>query len=143
MRSRIDNLSPEDRRRAMRAVKATGTDPEVRVALALRRLGVRFRRYGDLPGSPDFVLTDKHAVLFVHGCFWHGHGCRGAAPRTHPDYWKRKLFTNCRRDRRIRRRLNKLGWSVLVLWECQAAPTRLLDELPKVLRRASCTGKPP
>lgn len=118
-RSRTDNLSPEARRRAMAAVKARDTTPERRVAGALRSAGVRFRRYADLPGKPDFVLLGLRAALFVQGCFWHGHGCRSRIPMTNRAYWLRKLAANKRRDRRVRRQLNRLGWTVLVLWECQ------------------------
>lgn len=121
-RRRADNLSPADRRRAMQAVRASGTTAEMRVAQALRRLRVRFRSQGKLPGRPDFVLSSVRAVLFVHGCFWHSHGCRAQgrhAPHSNAGYWASKLAGNRRRDRRNRRLLNQLGWRVLVVWECQ------------------------
>src|SRR5688572_21720803 len=116
----VDNLSLASRRKAMRAVRGKRTLPEVTVARALRALRVRFRRHPALPGNPDFVLLDSHAVLFVHGCFWHSHGCRPPhrhQPRTNAVYWRAKLLGNQRRDARSRRILNRLGWKVLVVWE--------------------------
>ena len=118
-RDRTDNLSPADRRKAMAAVKGRNTTPERQVAKALRTLKVGFRRYGTLPGQPDFVMPGLRAALFVQGCFWHGHGCRTGIPKANRRYWVRKLGANKSRDRRVRRQLNRLGWTVLVLWECQ------------------------
>lgn len=122
---RTDNLTPKERRKAMRAVRGRDTAPERRVAAALRAMGIRFRYQGDdLPGRPDFVLPTLRAVLLVQGCFWHGHGCRSRTPQTNRGYWVRKLMRNRRRDRRVRRALNKRGWTVLLLWECRVATPR-------------------
>lgn len=117
---RTDNLTPNERRKAMRAVRGRDTTPERRVASILREMGIRFRtQAGDLPGRPDFVLPRLRAALFVQGCFWHGHTCRSGMPHTNRAYWQAKLAGNRRRDRRARRSLNRLGWTVLVVWECQ------------------------
>src|SRR5690242_17979426 len=102
----------------MRAVKSRDTAPEKRVASALRHLHIRFRTQANLPGKPDFMLPDLDAILFVQGCFWHGHGCRDSQPKTNQSYWNKKLQGNVRRDRRVRRELNHLGWTVVALWEC-------------------------
>ena len=118
-----DNLTQAQRTSAMRAVKSEQTGPERLVARALRAAGIRFRGQASLPGSPDFALPALQAVLFVHGCFWHDHACRPMnrhRPRTNAIYWRNKLAGNRRRDRRVRRALNSLGWAVLVIWECQA-----------------------
>src|SRR6266704_470940 len=104
----------------MVAVRGRNTGPERRVASALKAMGIRFRRQaGDLPGNPDFVLPELRAALFVQGCFWHRHGCRSKTPSANRSYWTRKLASNVRRDRRVRRALNRLGWSVIAVWECQ------------------------
>lgn len=117
-----DNLNPKERRKAMRMVMGRDTTPERRVACVLRAMRVRFRRQGSgLPGKPDFVLTDLRTALFVHGCFWHQHGCRSGVPRTHRIYWLAKLLRNAKRDQRVRRELNRLGWTVIIFWECRVA----------------------
>ncbi len=137
-RKRTDNLSPRDRRKTMAAVKSRDTTPERRVAGALRSAGVWFRRYAALPGKPDFILPRLRAALLVQGCFWHGHGCRSGIPMTNRPYWVRKLAANKRRDRRVRRQLNRLGWTVLVLWECQLRGKQdALAAVSRSLARAS------
>jgi DNA mismatch endonuclease (patch repair protein) len=137
----MDNLSPKERRKAMRAVKGRDTTPERLAALALRAVGVRYRRQARfLPGRPDFVLPDLRAALFVQGCFWHGHGCRSRIPRTNRAYWLTKLARNRRRDRRVRRILNRLGWTVVVLWECRIAAA---DAAATAVRRAVARASAP
>jgi DNA mismatch endonuclease (patch repair protein) len=133
---RSDNLTPLQRHRTMQAVKSTGTGPEHRAARALRGLGVVFRAFPKLPGSPDFLLPNLRAVMFVHGCFWHGHGCRNVSPRTNRTYWRNKLLRNRHRDRRVRRELNRLGWTVLIVWECRVARGIELASISRAIRRA-------
>jgi DNA mismatch endonuclease (patch repair protein) len=85
-------------------------------------LGYRYRLHRlDLPGKPDLVFPGRHKVIFVHGCFWHGHGCtRGARlPATNVDYWKRKIARNVERDAETLGKLNAEGWLSLTLWECE------------------------
>ncbi len=137
-----DNLTPKERRRAMAAVKGRDTTPERRVASALRAIGVRFRRQAeDLPGHPDFVLLGMPVALFVQGCFWHAHGCRSETPRTHRAYWARKLSLHRRRDRRVRRALNRLGWTVVFVWECRLATRQQAAiTVTRALARVSKTG---
>lgn len=138
---RTDNLTPNERRRTMRAVKARDTAPERRVASALRSMRIRFRyQVRDLPGNPDFVLPSRRAVLFVQGCFWHGHGCRSKTPRTNRGYWVRKLKRNRLRDRRVRRALNRRGWTVLLLWECRTATH---DDTVRAVMRALARAPAP
>jgi DNA mismatch endonuclease, patch repair protein len=106
----------------MRQVHSQHTKPELLVRSLVHRLGYRFRLHRkDLPGAPDLVFPARHKVIFVHGCFWHGHACpRGARlPKANADYWREKIARNRKRDRRHRRNLGQLGWSVLTLWECQ------------------------
>lgn len=117
----MDNLSPKRRSAVMRSIRSSGTTPEQHVAVLLRRLRYSFasnRR--DLPGSPDFVLTHHPVAIFVHGCFWHRHGCqRGQSlPSTRRKFWSIKLAANALRDKRNLCALIELGYAVIILWEC-------------------------
>lgn len=106
----------------MRQVQSRNTKPELLVRSLAHRLGYRFRLYRrDLPGTPDLVFPARAKVIFVHGCFWHGHPCRRGVrlPKTNAEYWQTKIARNKKRDRQHRRALRQLGWSTLVLWECQ------------------------
>lgn len=105
----------------MRQVRSKDTTPERVVRQALHREGYRFRLHGDdLPGKPDLVLPKYDLVVFIHGCFWHGHGCaRGArVPKTNRKYWQAKIARNAARDLRAKRRLHRYGWHVYTIWEC-------------------------
>ena len=106
----------------MRAVKGRDTKPEMTVRHAAHALGYRFRLHRkDLPGSPDLVFPRLKKVIFVHGCFWHGHDCaRGArAPKTNAEYWQAKIAQNVARDARVLGKLDVLGWETLTIWECE------------------------
>jgi DNA mismatch endonuclease (patch repair protein) len=97
----------------------------------LHRLGYRFRLHRrDLPGSPDIVLPRWRSVVFVHGCFWHGHDCaRGArTPQTNRDYWSAKIARNRARDAGVAEALTERGWRVITVWECQMADDTALGE---------------
>jgi DNA mismatch endonuclease (patch repair protein) len=117
----VDHLTPEQRSRNMSAVRNRNTAPELLVRRAAHRLGLRFRLHrSDLPGSPDFVLPKHRIAVFVHGCFWHGHGCRRSKlPQSNAEFWKKKVEKNRDRDRKARRGLARLGWKVVTLWQCQ------------------------
>lgn len=109
------------RSRIMRAVKSRDTQPEMIVRRLVHGLGYRFRICRkDLPGCPDIVFSRLRKVVFVHGCFWHGHECaRGARiPKRNRAYWVRKVAGNVRRDQKHRRALTKAGWQSMVVWEC-------------------------
>ena len=117
-----DVFSPEKRSAVMRRVKGRDTGPEMVVRRALRALGVGYRLGGaGLPGRPDVVMNGRRAVIFVHGCFWHGHDCaRGARqPKANADYWLAKIGRNRERDRTSEEALAAEGWRVLTLWECE------------------------
>jgi len=105
----------------MGSVRQKGTGPELRIRKALHRLGFRYRLNDrNLPGSPDLVFPKYKAVIFVHGCFWHRHGCRHTTtPSTRKDFWEDKFRANVERDERKIRELEKSGWRVLVVWECE------------------------
>jgi DNA mismatch endonuclease (patch repair protein) len=134
-----DNLSPEQRRRTMQAVRSRNTRLEVRLRSAVHARGLRFRIHRkDLPGTPDLVFPRWKAVVFVHGCFWHGHRCpRAALPATRTDYWAQKQRRNQQRDGRAIRKLRSQGWRVRVLWECGLKDLdRIAAQLERWLRRS-------
>jgi DNA mismatch endonuclease, patch repair protein len=123
-----DTRTPEQRRRIMQSVKTRDTGPELTVRRVLFRLGYRYRLNAErLPGRPDIVFPGRKCVIFVHGCFWHSHGCaKGQAPRSRLEYWAPKLKTNKERDCAQVAALHALGWSVLIVWQCE---TRDLEDL--------------
>jgi DNA mismatch endonuclease, patch repair protein len=116
-----DRVSKEQRSANMARVKNKNTEPELVVRKILHRLGYRFRIHRrDLPGYPDIVLPRHRKAIFVHGCFWHSHSCpRGKRPSTRAEFWNAKLDRNVARDEANQRKLESLGWKVLVLWECE------------------------
>lgn len=132
----MDRLTPERRSWLMSRIGSANTKPEVAVRSILHGLGYRFRLFRrDLPGTPDIVLPGRTAVVFVHGCFWHGHSCKKTKmPKSRTDYWGPKIEANKRRDRRKRRELIGLGWRVIVVWECELKyPEKLANKLSKAL----------
>ncbi|MGF1543831.1 MAG: very short patch repair endonuclease [Parvularculaceae bacterium] len=122
-RTREPSTSETAQRSAiMRAVRARDTGPEIALRRALFARGLRYRLHAArLPGKPDIVFPGRRAVVFVHGCFWHGHDCpRGArTPKTNTDYWLAKIARNRARDDRRLNELAGLGWRVRVVWECE------------------------
>lgn len=116
-----DIVDPSTRSRMMSGIRGKNTRPEIIVRQALHRAGFRFRLHRkDLPGKPDIVLPKYHAVIFVHGCFWHGHDCRYfKVPKTRTDFWLSKIIANTRRDRIQEDALRSAGWSVFTVWECE------------------------
>ncbi len=117
-----DVFTPEKRSAIMSRVRGANTRPELLVRSMVHRMGFRFRLHGrDLPGCPDIVLPKHHKVIFVHGCFWHGHeGCpRSARPAGNRDFWEKKLSGNMERDEKNLRELENLGWTTLVIWTCE------------------------
>lgn len=112
----------------MSKVRGKNTKPEIAVRSYLHRRGLRYRLHDpSLPGKPDLVFKSRRVVVFVHGCFWHGHaGCSKARiPKTREEFWRTKIETNAVRDRRSIRRLRALGWRVLVVWQCRIDERRL------------------
>jgi DNA mismatch endonuclease (patch repair protein) len=120
------------RRRTMQAVKSKDTAPELIVRRLLHAEGFRYRLHNQtLPGRPDLVFPTKKRIVFIHGCFWHGHNCpRGArVPKTNTMYWQTKIARNRSRDVYARQELKRRGWKVLYVWECQ------LKNRPAILKR--------
>ncbi|MCG3174065.1 MAG: Very short patch repair protein [Myxococcota bacterium] len=125
-----DVFSPGKRSEIMRSVRGGGTTPERLVRALVFRMGLRYRLGGcGLPGKPDLVFPGRGRVIFVHGCFWHGHDCaRGARePKSNREYWVAKIARNMERDRRVVRELRRQDWKVLVVWECQLRHSRKLE----------------
>lgn len=125
------------RSRLMAAVRVQNTAPELLVRKALRSIGVRYSLHPkSLPGRPDICVSSQKLAIFVHGCFWHRHAnCRKAtSPKTRSGFWTEKFLANVARDKRKTRELRKLGWSVLVIWECQCRDTdRLRSRLTRIV----------
>lgn len=116
-----DRLTPEARSAAMRAVKGRDTKPEMAVRRMLHAMGYRYRvQARGLPGRPDLAFTRRRAAVFVHGCFWHGHGCaRGRrVPATNTEFWIAKIARNRARDAEVAAALTGMGWRSAVVWEC-------------------------
>lgn len=115
-----DVVDTETRSRMMAGIRGMNTRPELIVRRALHKAGLRFRIHRkDLPGKPDIVLPKHHAIIFVHGCFWHGHDCRYfKVPQTRTEFWMSKISANKARDMKNSDALTASGWKVIVVWEC-------------------------
>jgi DNA mismatch endonuclease (patch repair protein) len=115
-----DVLSPEQRSYCMSRIRGKDTKPELLIRNGLFRLGFRYRLHQRaLPGCPDLVFRKYRAVVFVHGCLWHKHDCELFRwPRTNAKFWRTKLATNHRNDRKNLAALNAAGWRILTVWEC-------------------------
>ena len=115
-------MTSPQRSKIMRAVKNRNTGPEMLVRRLLYRMGFRYRLHRpDLPGKPDIVFASRKKVIFVHGCFWHGHACKrgNRLPGTNADYWRTKIKRNVERFSRQLDELADQGWEELTLWECE------------------------
>lgn len=133
--SMVDSLTKLERSRRMSLVRSVDTKPERRVRSLLHSNGYRYRLHvRELPGTPDLVFPTRKKLIFVHGCFWHQHRCKlgHRIPKSRVAFWTTKLGGNRNRDKRIRYKLQRLGWKILVVWECQLQKyddTRLLGVL--------------
>ncbi|WP_293760613.1 very short patch repair endonuclease [uncultured Aquitalea sp.] len=116
----MDTLTRQQRSKLMSRVRSKNTGPEMKVRRLVFSMGFRYRLHvAKLPGKPDLVFRRKAKVIFVHGCFWHGHDCgRCRIPKTRTEYWMAKIKSNVERDARTQFALREAGWSVLILWEC-------------------------
>ncbi|MFC2099111.1 very short patch repair endonuclease [Bacteroidota bacterium] len=135
----MDVFSTEERSALMSKIRSKNTGPEILVRKFLFSNGIRFRLHNaKLPGRPDLVLKKYNTAIFVNGCFWHGHeNCKYfKLPKARRKYWKNKIDNNRIRDHQAKNNLEQLGWSVIVIWECQLKPNivnyTLQDLLSKI-----------
>lgn len=116
----MDTVTPEQRSDIMRRIRSKNTKPELALRRLLRELGIRYRLHGALPGSPDIVIRKQKKAIFIHGCFFHQHSCKnGRMPKSNQEFWRQKFERNRERDARNLADLERLGWSALVVWECE------------------------
>ncbi|AZO84216.1 very short patch repair endonuclease [Stutzerimonas stutzeri] len=134
-----DTVTAEQRSKLMARIKGKNTKPEMIVRSMCHAMGLRFRLHRrDLPGTPDLVFPKHRLCLFVHGCFWHRHGCKYAStPKTRPEYWTQKFDTNASRDERCINKLKMMDWRVDVIWECE------LKDLNRIKERIQLLTTPP
>lgn len=129
-------MSPEQRSAHMAKIRSKNTKPEVRLRSLLHRAGYRFRVHvRALPGQPDIVFPGRHKIIFVNGCFWHGHTCSVGSrlPKTNTDFWFMKRKKNQERDARQLQELKAQGWQVLVVWECELSLNSPISDILKFL----------
>ena len=128
----------------MAAIHSVSTKPELKLRHALWRLGFRYRVNDKrLPGSPDIVLPKYRTVIFVHGCFWHGHkDCKNAStPKTNKFFWKAKIIRNQNRDQEVWRLLEAQGWYVIIVWECALKKVHFENTVADVSASVRQNGK--
>ena len=139
-----DFLSKEERSIRMSLIRSANTKPEVLLRKSLWRRGFRYHiNDKELPGRPDIVLTKYRTVIFVHGCFWHGHnGCKiYTVPKTNTDFWVAKVGRNKARDQKVWRQLEAKGWSVIIVWECELKKPVLDKTINRIAEEIHQNGK--
>ncbi len=116
-----DNLTKEQRSKNMSRIRSKNTKPEMIVRKKLHSLGYRYSLHKkELPGKPDLYLKKYHLAIFVHGCFWHQHGCeKTSKPKSNKSYWIEKLKKNVSKDKNNKKKLLDMGFNVLTIWECE------------------------
>jgi DNA mismatch endonuclease, patch repair protein len=124
----MDRVSTAVRSRIMSKVKTRDTLPEMQIRRIIHGLGYRYSLHKEgLPGKPDIVFVSRRKVIFVHGCFWHGHKCRyGRPPKSKLEYWKPKIARNKERDKEQMKILRKDGWCIMEVWQCHMRNPELL-----------------
>lgn len=142
-----DSLTPQERSNRMSRIKSKDTQLELGVRHALYARGLRYTVHDrSLPGRPDMVFKGRRLVVFINGCFWHGHHCPiGHVPKSNSNFWKSKITTNRARDARNIRRLRAMDWKVVNVWECsmqtQARARESIDKLEARVRKATSVHK--
>lgn len=137
-----DTLTRQERSERMSRIRGKNSVSEMRLRRLIHGMGYRYRLHvRTLPGTPDLVFPARKAVIFMHGCFWHRHqDCRLARmPKSRIAYWREKLEANKLRDEENMRRLNEMGWSVMIAWECQMKE-KDLNEVSNMVRRFLADG---
>lgn len=132
-----DVHKPEVRSHNMRQIKGKNTKPETLVRKFLHVNGFRYRLHDKkLPGKPDIVLPKYKTIIMVHGCFWHGHeGCKYfVIPKTRTQWWVDKINRNKEKDMESKTELQKKGWKIITVWECELKPDRMCEKLVCISR---------
>ena len=130
-----DVLTPSQRHLNMSHIRSKNTKPELLVRKWLWQHGIRYRlNVKDIPGKPDIVLRKHRTVIFINGCFWHGHdGCsKFVMPKSNVEFWENKIRTNKARDEKNYRILRDTGWNVIVIWDCQLKPALIEETMREV-----------
>ena len=140
-----DRISQEQRSDLMRKIRSTNTSPELKVRKFLFSRGFRYRLYAkNLPGKPDIILKKYKTVIFINGCFWHGHKCKigsgNRIPKTNSIYWKEKINKNIKRDKSNKVKIKNLGWTIITIWECQTKKEALIKNKLSVLMGMRSNG---
>jgi DNA mismatch endonuclease (patch repair protein) len=138
------DAKPTPQRSALMArVKGKNTCPEMKVRSYLHRQGFRFRLHAhSLPGSPDLIFPSRRIALFVHGCFWHRHGCKATStPKTRTGFWTEKFAANQARDERNERALRAQGWETITVWECDIKADKFQESVLAALRASPVSGR--
>lgn len=119
-----------NRSQIMARIRGKDTKPEMIIRRFIWHEGIRYRLHSkNLPGTPDLAFTSKKKVIFVNGCFWHGHICKiDKLPKSNTDFWREKIFRNQRRDRLTKTKLTILGWKYLILWECDLKKAKTFEK---------------
>lgn len=139
-----DIVSQEQRHFIMSQVHSTSTKPEMKLRKSLWSRGFRYRvNVKRLPGTPDIVLSKYRTVIFVHGCFWHGHkGCKHyTVPKTNVDFWAAKIARNQERDQEVWRQLEAKGWYVIIVWECELKKNLFEETICRVEKEILANGE--
>lgn len=136
-----DVHSKEVRSYNMSRIRSKDTKPELLVRKFLHKNGFRYRLHvKDLPGKPDIVLPKYKTVIFIHGCFWHGHeGCKYyVVPKTRTEWWLNKIANNSSNDESYQKQLSSSGWKVLTIWECELRSKAIVDTLSTITSNIVC-----
>lgn len=139
-----DTLTPQQRHLCMSNIHSSSTKPEVKLRKELWSKGFRYRKNDKrLPGSPDIVLPKHRTVIFIHGCFWHGHkGCKYyTIPKTNREFWVGKVEKNQKRDEDVWRQLEAKGWSVIIVWECELKKEQYEETIRRVEKEILSNGE--
>ena len=139
-----DTLTPQQRHYTMSQIHSSSTKPEVKLRHELWRRGFRYRKNDKrLPGSPDMVFPKHRTVVFVHGCFWHGHkGCKKyTVPKTNTEFWIEKVSRNQNRDEKVWRDLESENWEVVIVWECELGNKRFGETVERVEKEILRNGE--
>ena len=144
----MDFLTPTQRSERMRRIRGKNTKPELQLRKELHRRGLRYRIHGkDLPGKPDIVFKGIKLAIQVRGCFWHMHDCKiGHIPKSRRSYWREKLIGNANRDKLNDKSIKKMGWRLVVVWECEINRAQTISKKTEkitalVLSRKRCARK--